>query len=50
MNYVDTFIEVADDSPAWTASVPAFKGDKKTIAVLQYASIQDEPAQALHRQ
>jgi hypothetical protein len=31
MNYVNTFIEVADDSPARTASVPTHKGDKKTI-------------------
>ena len=39
MNYIDTFIEVADDSPAQIASVPAHKGGKKTIPVLQYEMI-----------
>ncbi len=45
MNYVDTFIEVADDSSAQTASVPARKGDKKTIPVLQYEMIANHPYQ-----
>ncbi len=45
MNYIDTFIEVADDSPAQTASVPAHKGGKKTIPVLQYEMIANSPYQ-----
>jgi hypothetical protein len=45
MNYVDTFIEVADDCPAQTASVPAPKGGKKTIPVLQYDMIAHHPYQ-----
>jgi Family of unknown function (DUF6157) len=43
MNYFDTFIEVADDCPAQTASVPAQKGGKKTIPVLQYEMIANHP-------
>jgi hypothetical protein len=45
MNYVDTFIEVADDSPAQTASVPTSKGGKRTIPVLQYEMIANHPYQ-----
>ncbi len=45
MNYVDTFIEVADDSSAWIASVPATRGGKKTIPVLQYEMIAYHPYQ-----
>jgi hypothetical protein len=43
MNYVDTFIEVADDCPAQIASVPAPKGDKKTLPMLQYEMIAHHP-------
>ncbi len=43
MNYLDTFIEVADDSPANTASVPVPKGQKKTMPVLQYEMIANHP-------
>ncbi len=45
MNDVDTFIEIADDSPAQTASIPAPKGRKKTIPVLQYEMIAHHPYQ-----
>src|SRR5262249_31017371 len=45
MNYIDTFIEVADDSPAQSASVPAPKGGKQTIPVLQYEMIANHPYQ-----
>jgi uncharacterized protein DUF6157 len=43
MNYVDTFIEIADYCPAQTVSVPASKGGKKTIPVLQYEMIANHP-------
>jgi len=43
MNYFDTFIEVADDSPARTASMPAPKGAKKTMPLLQYQMIATYP-------
>ena len=45
MNYVDTFIEVADDCPVQAASAPALKGEKKTIPVLQYEMIARHPYQ-----
>jgi hypothetical protein len=45
MNYVDTFIEVADDCPVQAAHVPALKGGKKTIPVLQYELIAMHPYQ-----
>jgi Family of unknown function (DUF6157) len=43
MNYFDTFIEVAEDCPAQNASAPKTKGEKKTIAVLQYEMIANHP-------
>ena len=43
MNYYDTFIEVADDCPVATASIPEAKGDRKTLAVLQYELIANHP-------
>lgn len=35
-NYYNTFITIADDCPANTAEVPPIKGDKKTVANLQF--------------
>jgi hypothetical protein len=43
MNYIDTFIEVADDCPARTASEPEAKRGTKTIPVLQYEMIANHP-------
>ena len=45
MNYIDTFIEVADDCPVQTACIPTPKGGKKTIPVLQYELIAGHPYQ-----
>jgi len=42
-NYFDTFIAVADDCPADKAEVPAVKGDKKTVANLQFDMLIDHP-------
>ncbi len=42
-NYFDTFISVADDCPADKAEVPAVKGDKKTVANLQFDMLIDNP-------
>ena len=36
MNYYDTLIEVADDSPATEARVPEARGGKKTKALIEY--------------
>ena len=42
-NYTDTFIEVAADSSAREGKVPAQKGEKKSIAQLQYELISAHP-------
>lgn len=43
LNYYDTLIAVADDCPVSRATVPAAKGDRQTVATLQYAMIAGEP-------
>ena len=42
-NYHDTFIEVADDSPATSGEVPPLKGDNKTAATIQFEMISKHP-------
>lgn len=42
-NYFDTFIEVAEDCPATTGEEPPVKGDKKTIANLQFEMLHAQP-------
>jgi hypothetical protein len=42
-NYLDTFIEVADDHPAEAAELPPTKGSEQTVAQLQYDMIADHP-------
>lgn len=42
-NYYDTFIEAADDSPALAGTVPPAKGGKKTVAVIQYELLSEQP-------
>ena len=43
MNYFRTLIAVADDSPVSRSVVPAERGAKKTVAVLQYEMLVDHP-------
>lgn len=44
MNYIDSFIAVADDCPVRTGVVPPAKPDaKKTIAVIQYELLAGAP-------
>ncbi len=43
MNYLDTFIAVADDSRADTGIVPEAKAEKKTVASIQYEMLKDHP-------
>lgn len=43
VNYFDTLIEVAEDCPVSAAVVPELKGDKKTLALLQYEMIAAQP-------
>ena len=42
-NYIDTFIEVADDCPVLLAEVPPLKSGLKTIAGMQYEMISENP-------
>jgi hypothetical protein len=44
-NYTDTFIEVAEDSKASGSEIPPVKGDKKTIANMQFDLISRHPYQ-----
>lgn len=42
-NYVNTFIAVAEDCPTEISVVPPVKGDKKTIANLQFELLSQNP-------
>ena len=42
-NYIDTFIEIADDCPVLLAEVPPLKSGVKTIAGMQYEMIRENP-------
>ncbi|RZK42787.1 MAG: hypothetical protein EOO90_05540 [Pedobacter sp.] len=44
-NYYDTFIAIADDCPVNSAEIPLIKGDKKTIANMQFELISKHPYQ-----
>lgn len=43
MNYVDTFIAVADDCKTAKAKVPEARGTAKTVAQIQYEMLIDNP-------
>jgi hypothetical protein len=44
MNYFETFIQVAPDCPVKAAVVPAaIKGEKKSIAVLEFEMLSRKP-------
>ena len=42
-NYIDTFIEVADDCPTNKCEVPTSKGNSKTIAEMQFELLVKNP-------
>ncbi len=42
-NYINAFIEVAEDCPVTVAEVPPQKGEKKTIANLHFDMVIDNP-------
>ena len=44
-NYKNTLIEVAEDCPAKVAEIPPVKGDKKTVANLQFELLYNNPYQ-----
>ena len=44
-NYINTFIEVAEDCPAQSAEVPSQKGDAKSVANLHFEMVEAHPYQ-----
>lgn len=44
-NYTDTFIEIAEDSPINNGDMPPLKGEKKSVANLQFEMVYDNPYQ-----
>lgn len=42
-NYINTFIEVAEDCTTTESKIPAQKGEKKSVAQLQYELLADHP-------
>lgn len=42
-NYINTFIEVADDSPISFGEIPKSKGNNKTVAEMQFELIAQHP-------
>lgn len=42
-NYFNTFIEIAEDSPATRGEIPPRKGDKKSVANLQFEMLSGHP-------
>lgn len=42
-NYTDTFIQVAEDSPAVEGEIPAARGGAPTVAGLQHALLAEHP-------
>lgn len=44
-NYINTFIEVAEDCPAVVGELPPTKGDAKSIANIQFELISKHPYQ-----
>ena len=44
-NYYNTFIGIADDSVTAKGEIPPLKGDKKTVATLQFEIIHKNPYQ-----
>ncbi|GAB5527000.1 MAG: DUF6157 family protein [Roseivirga sp.] len=42
-NYENTFIEIAEDCPCSKGEIPPLKGDKKSLANLQFEMLRDKP-------
>lgn len=42
-NYFNTFIEIAEDCSATKGEIPPVKGDKKSIATLQFEMLSEHP-------
>ncbi len=48
MSYTNTFIEAADDCPEATGIVPPVRGDKPSVAVLEYELLSKHPYKYTH--
>ena len=44
-NYKNTFIEIAEDCPANSGEIPPLKGEKKSLANLQFEMVYQNPYQ-----
>ena len=42
-NYFNTFIEIAEDCPTLSGEVPPLRGNKKSVANLQYEMVAENP-------
>lgn len=42
-NYINTFIEIADDCPATSGEIPPVKLDTKTVANIQFEMVKKNP-------
>ena len=42
-NYQNTFIEIAEDCPMHTAEIPPMRGNKKSVAQMQFEIINENP-------
>lgn len=42
-NYYNTFIEIAEDCPTSLGEMPPIKGEKRTVANLQFEKLYDNP-------
>ncbi|TGK31068.1 hypothetical protein EHQ12_03220 [Leptospira gomenensis] len=42
-NYLNTFIEIAEDCPAVSGEIPPLKGENKTVANLQFDMVKNHP-------
>ena len=42
-NYQNTFIEIAEDCPVKMAEIPSMKGDKKSVANIQFEMLDKNP-------
>ena len=50
MSYIDTFIQVAEDCPVHTGVVPLAQGEAKTIPVIQYELLSQNPYRYTHEE
>lgn len=42
-NYANTFIEIAEDCPVSRSEIPPLKGDKKSVATMQFEMLDKNP-------